>query len=164
MPDHERDLARIALQEQRLVFPRFDAATAWDIGCRLKAAAEARGAALVIDIQVAGRTLFHHAMPGTTPDNADWVRRKRNVVQRFHRSSYAMGLMLQQQGTTLEAKYAADPKDHASHGGGFPLRVEGTGCVGSITVSGIPQREDHGLVVRAIAEHLGLDPAGLALD
>src|SRR5215218_1224038 len=98
------DLDRIALQEQRLQFERFDATTAWTLGARLKSVAEDHGFAVAIDIQLNGQPLFFYAMPGTTPDNVDWIRRKRNVVLRFQRSSYAVGLYLQQQGTTLETK------------------------------------------------------------
>jgi uncharacterized protein (UPF0303 family) len=35
--------------------------------------------------------------------------------------------------------------------------------VGTVTVSGVPQREDHGIVVEALAGLLGRDVAGLAL-
>lgn len=153
--DLEADLARVAEQERRLRFERFDAATAWDIGTRLKAAAEARGAAVAIDISLHGQQLFHYAMPGTTPDNADWVRRKRNTVTRFHRSSWALGLSLQQQGTTLEAKTGANLADFATHGGSFPILLAGTGCIGTITVSGLPQREDHALIVGVLEDYLG---------
>ena len=156
--DSERDLARIAEQEQRLRFERFDATVAWDIGLRLKAAAEARGAVVAIDISLHGQQLFFFAMPGTTPDNADWIRRKRNTVARFHRSSYAIGLSLQQQGTTLEAKTGLSPAEYATHGGSFPILLAGTGCIGAITVSGLPQREDHELVVAVVGEHLGRTP------
>ena len=65
--DLEGDLEHIAGQERRLRFERFDAGTAWDLGSRLKATAEAKGAALVIDVSLCGRQLFHYAMPGTTP-------------------------------------------------------------------------------------------------
>ena len=44
-------------------------------------------------------------MRGTSPDNAEWIRRKRNVVNRFHKSSYAIGLRLQQRNSTLEERY-----------------------------------------------------------
>lgn len=153
--DLEADLARVAEQERRLRFERFDAATAWDIGTRLKAAAEARGASVAIDVSLHGQQLFHYAMPGTTPDNADWVRRKRNTVTRFHRSSWALGLSLQQQGTTLEAKTGASLADFATHGGSFPILLAGTGCIGTITVSGLPQREDHALIVGVLEDYLG---------
>ena len=158
------DLERIALQEQRLQFERFDATTAWTLGGHLKAAAEARGVAVAIDIQLHGQPLFFYAMPGTTPDNVDWIRRKRNVVLRFQRSSYAVGLQLQQRGTTLEQSIAVDPRDYAPHGGCFPLNLRGTGCVGTITVSGLPQRQDQELVVEVLAKLLGQPLHELVLD
>ena len=94
-------------------------------------------------------------MPGTTPDNWEWIRRKRNVVMRYHRSSYAIGLKHQRAGTTLESS-GLDAKDYAAHGGCFPILLEGTGYVGTITVSGLPQREDHALVVSVLQEYLHL--------
>jgi uncharacterized protein (UPF0303 family) len=57
------DLERIALQEQRLQFERFDATTAWTLGLRLKRAAEAHRVAVAIDIQLHGQPLFLYAMP-----------------------------------------------------------------------------------------------------
>lgn len=158
------DIEQIALQEQRLQFERFDATTAWELGTLLKTAAEQRGVAVAIDIQLHGQPLFFFAMPGTTPDNVDWIRRKRNVVQRFHKSSYAMGLQLKQRGTRLDENIGISPIDYATAGGCFPLILRGTGCVGTITVSGLPQREDHNLVVEALAEMLGQPLDQLALD
>jgi uncharacterized protein (UPF0303 family) len=156
--DLDADLARIADQERRLRFERFDATTAWEIGCRLREAALARGAPVVIDVSLHGQQLFHAALPGATPDNAEWVRRKRNTVARFHRSSYGVGLSLKRQGTTLEEKFGLTLTDFAAHGGGFPILLAGTGCVGCVTVSGLPQREDHELVAAVLEEHLGQRP------
>jgi uncharacterized protein (UPF0303 family) len=158
------DLERIALQEQRLQFERFDATSAWTLGVLLKEAAEAHGVAVAIDIQLHGQPLFFYAMPGTTPDNVDWIRRKRNVVLRFQRSSYAVGLYLQQRGTTLEQSIAVDARDYAPHGGCFPLKLIGTGCIGTVTVSGLPQRQDHELVVKVLAALLGQSLDELALE
>ena len=39
---------------------------------------------MVIDVRRFGQPLFYAALDGTTPDNAEWVRRKSNVVARFH--------------------------------------------------------------------------------
>jgi uncharacterized protein (UPF0303 family) len=161
--DIERDLERIRLQEQKLHFAHFDAAVAWTLGNALKAAAEARGKAVSIDIRLHGQHLFFYAMPGTTPDNADWIRRKCNVVQRYQRSSYGVGLTLQRDNTSLQAKNGADLKDYATHGGGFPIWLAGV-CIGSITVSGLPQREDHELVVAVLADHLSVPVAEIALE
>jgi uncharacterized protein (UPF0303 family) len=160
----ERDLERIALQERRLRFKHFDAKVAWEIGCALRAAAEKRQVAVAIEIQLQEHTLFAHAMTGMTPDNWDWIRRKRNVVMRYHRSSYAIGLKNELAQTTLQAKTGLDLRDYAAHGGCFPILLEGTGCVGTITVSGLPQREDHNLVVAVLQEYLQLGGEILALD
>lgn len=60
------------------------------------------------------------------------------------------------------AHKALDVADYALAGGGFPINVAGAGVIGTAIVSGLPQREDHNLVVRAIVEHLGQDPVALA--
>ena len=159
----EQDLERVAQQEEQLQFRNFDTHTAWTVGTRLRAVAEARGLAVAIDIQVNGHPLFFTAMPGTTPDNVDWIRRKRNVVQRFHRSSYAIGLQLQKQQTTLTEQAGVEARDYAPHGGCFPIRLHGTDCIGTITVSGLPQRADHELIVEVLAELLEQPLEELAL-
>lgn len=159
----EDDLRMIAVQEQELQLPRFDAQIAWQLGVRLRELATERGLAVVIDVRRFGQPLFYCALPGTTPDNAEWVRRKSNVVARFHRSSYAIGLELQIKKSNLTEKYALPAADYASHGGSFPIAVAGAGVIGSATVSGLPQRADHELVVEGLCGLIGRDYAGLKL-
>jgi uncharacterized protein (UPF0303 family) len=161
MNNIEEDLQRIALQEERLQFDRFDAQTAWELGSKLREAAEERQLGIVIDIQLHGLPLFYFARQGTTPDNPEWVRRKRNIVRRFFRSSYAIGLMVKSQRLSLETLEA---RDYAHHGGCFPISLKGTGCVGTITVSGLPQREDHSLVVEIVAAYLQKDISDISLS
>ncbi|MFT3868353.1 MAG: heme-degrading domain-containing protein [Nibricoccus sp.] len=160
----ELDLAKIALQEQTLCFEKFDEKIAWELGGLLRAAAEKRGAALAIDIFAGGHSVFTCALPGASPNNANWVRRKRNTVLHFHRSSYGLGLQLEREKTDLATKFGLSLADYAVHGGGFPLRLLGAGVIGAITVSGLPQREDHKLVVSVLAEFLGKSPSELKLE
>jgi uncharacterized protein (UPF0303 family) len=160
----EHDLEKIALQEKSLRFTEFNAKVAWELGVAVKTAAEKRGAAVAIDIQLHGHPLFSFSMPGTTPDNWEWIRRKRNVVMRYHRSSYAIGLKHERAGTTLQSATGLDLCDYSTHGGCFPIMLAGTGCIGTITVSGLPQREDHSLVVSVLQDYLGLSNEELALD
>ena len=47
-------------------------------------------------------------------------------------------------------KHGLSGADYADSGGAVPLRVKGVGVVAVATVSGLPQLEDHKLVVRAI--------------
>lgn len=144
------DPALIAEQERALVFPRFTLDTAWSLGTALRDAALARAAPVAIDISLPERPLFHAALPGAGPDNADWIRRKRNTVLRLGTSTLGLGLKLAASGETLEGRYGLSLRDHAAHGGGFPLILEGLGCIGAITVSGLPQVEDHGLIVQTL--------------
>jgi uncharacterized protein (UPF0303 family) len=160
----DQDLKKIGLQEKRLQFKHFDAEVAWAIGTALKAEAEKRRVAVAIDIELAGHPLFSYAMPGTAPDNLDWIRRKRNVVMRYHHSSYAVGLKHEKAQTTLQGRSGLELRDYAPHGGCFPIFLAGTGCVGTITVSGLPQRDDHMLVVSVLQEYLRLTGEDLALD
>lgn len=161
--DIEQDLARIALQEERLRFDRFDAGSAWELGLALKAAADRRGAEVAIDISTHAQPLFCHYMQGTTPDNVEWVRRKRNVTLRFFRSSYAIGLILKRDHTNMLEKFGLGA-EYMPHGGSFPIRLAGSTCIGAITVSGLPQREDHNLLTRTLADFLGADATGFALE
>ncbi len=154
------DRAHVAKQERELIFPHFNADTAWSLGSTLRAFAIERKLPVVIDIHRFGdpdQQLFYTALQGTIPDNARWVLRKTKVVARFHRSSYAAGLYLQEQDTTFEQKYSLPEADYATHGGAFPINVAGAGIVGCITVSGLPQRADHELVVEGICAELQLD-------
>ena len=149
------DLEQIALQERELVFPQFNAATAWELGVSFRNMAAERNLPIVIDIRRFGQPIFYAAMEGTTPDNVEWVRRKSNVVARFHHSSYASGLKEKIKNQTLLESQGLPISDYCTHGGSFPLTVAGAGVIGSITVSGLPQRSDHELVVEALCALLG---------
>ncbi len=153
----KEDLEKIALEERELRLPRLDAQVAWDLGSRIRSMALERGLTLVIDVRRFGQPLFYAALDGTTPDNVEWVRRKTNVVARFHRSSYAVGITQKSNGTSLHERYGLPVADYAADGGSFPLIVEGAGIVGTVTVSGLPQRADHELVVEALCAMLGRD-------
>jgi uncharacterized protein (UPF0303 family) len=157
------ELSIIARQEVELRLPRLDEEIAWKLGVRLRQLAAERQLPVVIDIRRFGQVLFYCAMAGATPDNAEWVRRKSNIVARFFRSSYAVGLELLQNGGNLFTNFALSDADFAAHGGAFPIHVPEAGCVGSIAVSGLPQRLDHELVVEALCQHLGYDYEKLRL-
>ena len=148
----QNDLEIIASQEKLLEFDRFDLARAWSLGSRLRDIASARSHVLAIDVHINGMQAFFTSLPGGKPDFEHWIRRKRNLVLRFHRSSYAIGLDLAQQQATLESKWGLPVADFAPHGGCVPIRVSGVGCIGAVTISGLPQREDHNLAIEGLAQ------------
>lgn len=157
-PDPTADLTLLAQQESLLRFTTFDPATAWQLGSLLHTALLARNAGGTVEIERDGQLLFACTTPGAKPSQADWIRRKRNTVHRLHRSSYTVGRELARDNATLESAHGLSETDHAAHGGGFPLWLkvdDGTDILaGTIIVSGLVQREDHNLVVTAIAEFL----------
>ncbi|MFC5864863.1 heme-degrading domain-containing protein [Acidicapsa dinghuensis] len=151
------DLARIALQEQQLQFTSFDEQAAWELGSAIHQLGTARKLRIVVDVRRTGQPLFYAALPGTTPDNAEWVRRKSNVTLRFHRSSYAIALEMEEKKSTLHERYGLPIADYAGHGGSFPVRVHGAGFIGLVTVSGLPMRADHELAIEGLCAVLGYD-------
>jgi uncharacterized protein (UPF0303 family) len=162
--DIVEDIRRMELQEEALRFAAFDASTAWELGLLLRQSGQAQRAPIIVDIQLWTMPLLSFALPGAAPSNYDWARRKRNAVGHFHRSTYLLGRMFERDGKTLRDHGALPDRDYAVHGGGFPILLAGTGCVGAVTVSGLPQREDHNFVVAALAGVLKVDLAGAALD
>jgi uncharacterized protein (UPF0303 family) len=148
-------IARIEEQERRLVLPRFDNDDAWRLGTVLVELARARSVAVTVDIRRNGQQLLHYALAGTSADNDAWLQRKTRVVDRFGHASYLIGLRFAAQGTTFEERSRLDPDTYAAHGGAFPITLAGTGVVGTVAVSGLPQGDDHDLVVAALEEYLG---------
>jgi uncharacterized protein (UPF0303 family) len=158
------DIVRIAEQEKRLVFDKFDEATAFTIGSAIRERALKANLGIVVDIRTFDRPLFYAALPGSTGSNPDWARRKINVVKRFLKSTYRMVLEQQRPDRTFKLGEGIDISDYVLAGGGFPITVKGAGIIGVIAVSGLPEREDHGVVVDALCDHLGIKRKTLALS
>lgn len=161
---HKQDIEKIKLQEEALVFARFRESDALAIGLSLVRGMESAGKPVLIDISLWDRQVFVHSLKGASADNAEWVRRKNNVVKRFQASSYRVTLEMQEAGKVFEAERGTDPMDYAAAGGAFPIRMKDGPIIGTVTVSGLPMRDDHMVAVDAIAKHLGLDPADFGLD
>jgi uncharacterized protein (UPF0303 family) len=157
--EHEAHLASLLDEEARLQFDRFTNDDAWRLGVRLVETARAEGLAVTVDIRRHGQQLFHAALSGTAADNDEWVIRKTRVVDRFGHSSYYVGSVCRAKGESLGEAFLLDEREYAAHGGCFPVIVRDVGVVGTVTVSGLPQVEDHRLVVRVLTEHLAAGPA-----
>ncbi|WP_247899829.1 heme-degrading domain-containing protein [Paenibacillus pabuli] len=153
-PTMKETLSKMQQEEKDLIFQEFDAESALKLGLHLVEEAKLRSKAVTIDITVKGHRLFLHAMEGTHPDNEDWIRRKNNVVNHFSSSSWHTALRLRSEGKTLEHDFDLPPTDYVLAGGAFPLIVEDKGQIGTITVSGLPDEEDHELVTSGIRSFL----------
>jgi endoglucanase len=147
-------LAALLREEQQLQFDRFDDATARAVGAHLVARAEREHKTVTIQVTRGDTVLFKQAMPGASPDHADWIRRKNNLVGRTGHSSFYTHNEVRQAGGDHDALPGLDMRDYAAHGGAFPVIVRGQGVVGTVTVSGLPGPDDHALVVAALKDYL----------
>ena len=147
-------LGKLLQEEQDLQFASFNEATAWQIGCQLVEQAVKEELPVTIDITRGNHQLFHASLHGTSADNDEWIKRKTRLVYRFGHSSFYIGQLLKSKGKQLEEAYLISETDYAPHGGCFPVIVKDTGMIGTISVSGLPQEEDHKLVVQAIRDYL----------
>jgi uncharacterized protein (UPF0303 family) len=143
-------LDALLAEEQELQFASFSADVAWTLGSHIYQRAKAGSLPIAIEISRNGQQLFFAALPEATPDNAEWIRRKRAVVQRFHHSSLFMAVEAEVKARAFLQRYGLSEQDYAAAGGGFPIFVKDTGCVGAVVVSGLPQLEDHCLVTESI--------------
>jgi len=143
------DVAELEVEFARLELDSFDEATALRLGQILVELASIGKLPVVVNIRTADRTLFHAALPGSAPLNDLWARRKSNVALMFQLPSLLVGQQHKAKDETL-ARHGLRAEDYADNGGAVPIRVRGAGVVAVATVSGLPQVEDHKLVVRAI--------------
>ncbi|GAA2632775.1 heme-degrading domain-containing protein [Paractinoplanes durhamensis] len=141
-------ISELEAQERDLVFDGFSNADAWRLGCLLVEMAGELPVA--IDIRRGTQQLFHAGLEGSAADNDAWIARKVRVVERYAASSYLVGRRLAAKGQELDAGMGVNPADYAAHGGAFPIRIRNVGVVGVVTVSGLPQADDHALVVSAL--------------
>ncbi|MBZ9937375.1 heme-degrading domain-containing protein [Mesorhizobium sp. BR1-1-16] len=154
MTDDATLLDELLEQEERLVFDRFDNETAILLGTRILERARSAKQAVVVDISRGDQRLFYAALAGTSPDNEFWVAGKIAVVKRFGHSSFYVGQKARIRGVDFADASLVDKQQFRAHGGCFPIIVANVGIVGTATVSGLPQAEDHALVVAVIEEVL----------
>ena len=79
------------------------------------------------------------------------------MSSRCSRKHLPHGAEEQRPDRTFKPGTGLSASDYVLAGGGFPITVKGVGVVGGIGVSGLPEREDHAVIVEALCEHLGVD-------
>lgn len=147
-------LQKCIREEKELVFERFSREDAFEFGCLLHGNSKRYPDPCCFEITVNGLAVFRYFPQGSIPDSELWLRRKRNSVDLMQMSSLHFMAWLDDRGETL-ADRRLDPADYAAGGGGFPITLRGTGVIGSICVSGMPDHLlDHRLVVESAAEFL----------
>lgn len=154
MEDYASLLEQLTLQEKELQFSEFTNATAIQVGNAILEQAMSEDKLIVVDIRRNGQVLFHAKMDGTGPNNDRWIERKIKVANHFGHSSYYMHVLYKSWNTTIQENAYVDPMEYAAEGGSFPILIKNVGMIGTISVSGLPGDEDHGMIVSALRKFL----------
>ncbi|NBZ86165.1 heme-degrading domain-containing protein [Stagnihabitans tardus] len=128
----------------------WDEDVALELGHILVSLARERDLPVVIDIRDANRCFFHAALPGSAAQNDNWARRKSNLALYTGKASLVVKQVFAAKGRTL-ADEGLSEADHAMSGGAVPVKL-GAAMVAVATVSGLPDVEDHRLVVEALGQ------------
>ena len=147
-------LAELRRHEEELVFPGFDHHDAWRLGSLIANHALAEGHAVAIDIRRHNLVLFRCVLPGATADQEDWIRRKSATTLRFEHSTALLGEEFAAKAIDPTQGGWLAPGDYTLAGGSFPIRVDRSGVVAAVTVSGLASDQDHQLVVRSVRTYL----------
>ncbi|KAI5949538.1 hypothetical protein KGF54_005415 [Candida jiufengensis] len=138
--------------ERNLLFDSFNSKIAWKFGefARSKCIEKYENKSIVIDITLTGgHTLFHTVIgESTNIDNDNWIKRKSNTVFRFGKSSFYIGQKLRIKEKSIEEAMFVSSNEFASHGGSIPIKIKNfTGVIGTFTISGLAQEQDHLLAI-----------------
>ena len=150
--DVSDQIATIKEQEQRLIFSSFSHADAWRLGGVIMELATTRGLGIAWDVSRGDQIVAHGATEGSNASNDLWIARKIRLAKLTNSSTLRVRLEAQASGRN-PADWL-EPYQYAIAGGCFPIRVAGGAIVGTATVSGLPDTEDHALVVEAIKAFL----------
>ncbi|MDQ4138855.1 MAG: heme-degrading domain-containing protein [Actinomycetota bacterium] len=158
--DLQAAMAEVRQQQEELVFDSFDISAGVALGLRMLEIATERSLPVMISVTHGAHSVFRAALPGSVPDYEHWLTRKSGAVLRFGVPSYLVQLQHEARGERFEHRPDVDHAMIAAHGGAFPITVRGVGIIGTASVSGLLQRDDHLLAVEAIRDRLDAVRAG----
>lgn len=142
--------ADVTAQEAALALTSFTLADAMRLGMIALERAERDALPIIIQVRHGRRIAFMAALPGSHADSENWIRRKAAVVEKFETSTLFQKLKYLERGTTFNEATGLDELEFAAHGGGIPITTGNVGMVGSMYVSGLPDTEDHALLVACL--------------
>jgi uncharacterized protein (UPF0303 family) len=137
-------------QEENFSFSSFTNEDAIALGQEMLKIATSQKAPVIVQVRIGQQIIFHAALTGTTTENDWWINRKARVVEKFNHSSIYVRVSFEEKNQTFEEHSGLDNELYAAHGGGFPIIVAGQGVVGVALVSGLPQVEDHKMIIQGL--------------
>ena len=146
--------AGLALEAKTLTLASLTQAQALEIGGIAQEFGLDRKLAIAIEVRMKEWIVFHASLPGSTPENDSWIRRKANVVNKTGHSTIYEKVLAEEQGIDWYQSTGLAEADHAVNVGGLALSVVGLGLTGVLLISGLTEVDDHLLGVEILTEYL----------
>ena len=137
-------------QEEELALSSFTNEDAISLGQELLKLALNQKAPVIVQVRIGEQIIFHSALTGSSSENDWWINRKYRVVEKFKHSSMYVRVSYEEKNQSFEEDSGLDNELYAAHGGGFPITISGSGMVGVALVSGLPQVEDHKMIIQGL--------------
>jgi uncharacterized protein (UPF0303 family) len=137
-------------QEKDLILSSFTNEDAIGLGQELLKLALDQKAPVIVQVRIGEQIIFHSALTGSSSENDWWINRKYRVVEKFKHSSIYVRVSFEEKNQSFEEDSGLDNELYAAHGGGFPISVTDIGIVGVALVSGLPQVEDHKMIIKGL--------------
>jgi len=137
-------------QEEYFSFSSFTNEDAISLGQEMLKIATSQKAPVIVQVRIGEQIIFHSALTGSSSKNDWWINRKYRVVEKFKHSSMYVRVSFEEKNQSFEEDSGLDNELYAAHGGGFPIIVAGQGVVGVALVSGLPQVEDHKMIIQGL--------------
>ena len=97
--------------------------------------------------------VYHASLEGSKPKNDWWIKRKVAVVMLKQHSTMYERVSAEERGVDWHKENDLQDETHAIHGGALPL-ITDEGFRGILSISGLPQVEDHLFAVNVLTEFL----------
>ncbi|MTH55292.1 heme-degrading domain-containing protein [Bacillus mangrovi] len=148
------DTAQLQQLEETLVFSAFTNQDALNLGMELISLAKENGVNIAVHVERNRVPLFTHLMDGTSEENVYWLYRKKRVVDHYNRSTQYIAARFEENGLNHDEHSLLSPAEYQAIGGSLPIRVEGAGVIGSVTVAGLTPELDHQYAVEGVTRFL----------
>jgi len=108
---------------------------------------------IAIQVRIGDWIVFHASLEGSKPENDRWINRKVAVVMLKKHSTMYERVSAEERGVDWHKENNVQDETHAIHGGALPL-ITDEGFRGILSISGLPQVEDHLFAVEVLTEFL----------
>lgn len=131
---------------------QFNNRIALDMGMSIIDLAKSRNQHIAIEISRLNHTIFLYIDDKLPADKHNWLRRKANVTKHFEESSLSVKNDLINGKMTLKETFGLNHNDYVAKGGSIPIFIKNAGMIGTITVSGLSDVDDHQIILDALKE------------